>query len=116
MERRLAHGTSLAAPLPIALASAITFAASDKVDWPVVIALAVGSITGAIIGTQLLQVIDKRLLVIIFVVTILATAVRLLLADETTGMAGFAAYAVDPANARRLWTLSEELIGEEFDL
>ena len=38
------------------------------------------------------------------------------LADETTGMAGFAAYAVDPANARRLWALSEELIGEKFDL
>jgi len=37
-------------------------------------------------------------------------------ADETTGMAGFAAYAVEPANARRLWVLSEELIGEKFDL
>jgi len=85
MERRLAHGTSLAATLPIALASAITFAASDKVDWPIVLALAIGSIAGAVLGTQLLQVIDKRLLVIVFVATILATAVRLVLTDETTG-------------------------------
>ncbi|MEM1333113.1 MAG: sulfite exporter TauE/SafE family protein [Actinomycetota bacterium] len=85
MERRKAHGTSLAATLPIALASAVTFAASDKIDWPVVVALAVGSIAGAVLGTQLLQVIDKRALVIVFVVTILATAIRLLLADETTG-------------------------------
>ena len=32
------------------------------------------------------------------------------------GMAGFAAYAVDPANAGKLWALSEDLIGEKFDL
>ena len=85
MERRMAHGTSLAATLPIALASAVTFAASGKVDWPIVVALAVGSIAGAVVGTQLLQVINKRLLVIVFVVTILLTSVRLVLADETTG-------------------------------
>ncbi len=89
MERRLAHGTSLAATLPIAFASAVTFAASDKVDWPVVAALATGAIVGAVVGTHLLQVIDKRVLVIIFVVTILATAVRLVLADETSGRGDF---------------------------
>ena len=85
MERRLAHGTSLAATLPIALASALTFAASGNVDWPVAAALAVGAILGAIVGTYLLQVIDKRLLVIVFVATILLTAIRLALTDETTG-------------------------------
>jgi len=37
-------------------------------------------------------------------------------AEEATGAAGFAAYAVDPASARRLWALSEDLIGEKFDL
>ena len=37
-------------------------------------------------------------------------------AGEATGAAGFAAYAVDPANAGKLWALSEELIGEKFDL
>lgn len=84
MERRLAHGTSLAATFPIALASALTFAASGKVDWPIVAALAIGSIVGAIAGTQLLQIINKRALVIIFVTTILLTAVRLVLTGETT--------------------------------
>ena len=37
-------------------------------------------------------------------------------ADEAGGIAGFADYAVDPEAARALWTLSEELIGEKFDL
>ncbi|MEL6893696.1 MAG: sulfite exporter TauE/SafE family protein, partial [Actinomycetota bacterium] len=85
MERRLAHGTSLAATLPIAFASAVTFAASDQVDWPIVVPLAVGAIAGAVLGTHLLQIIPKRTLVIVFIVTILATAVRLVLADETGG-------------------------------
>ena len=33
MERRLAHGTSLAATLPIAAASLITYLAHGNVDW-----------------------------------------------------------------------------------
>ena len=34
--------------------------------------------------------------------------------DDQDG--GFAAYAVDPESAKRLWTLSEELLGEKFTL
>lgn len=85
MERRLAHGTSLASTLPIAAASTVTFAWSGEVDWAVAAALAAGAALGAVVGTQLLQIIDRRVLVVIFVVTILATAVRMVLADETAG-------------------------------
>ena len=35
--------------------------------------------------------------------------------DEATGDIGYASYAVDPEAARRLWALSEELLGEKFD-
>jgi uncharacterized protein len=85
MERKLAHGTSLAATLPIAAASLVTYAANDNVDWPFAACLAVGAIVGAVVGTHLLQVIPKTPLTIIFIVTILATAVRLLLSDEVVG-------------------------------
>ena len=34
MDQRLAHGTSLAAVLPISMASLLTYAAHDNVDWP----------------------------------------------------------------------------------
>lgn len=85
MDRRLAHGTSLAATLPIATASLITYLAHGNVDWPVALFLATGAIVGAIVGTQLLKVIPKRLLTIIFVVTVLATATRLFLGTDTTG-------------------------------
>ena len=85
MERRLAHGTSLAATLPIAIASLTTYLLQGIVDWAVAACLAVGAIAGAIAGTQLLQVIPKRLLVIVFVVTVLATASRLLLGTDGSG-------------------------------
>ena len=35
MDQRLAHGTSLAAVLPIAVSSTLGYALEDKVDWPV---------------------------------------------------------------------------------
>ena len=66
MERRLAHGTSLAATLPIALASLITYLSHGNVDWPVALFLAIGAIAGAIVGTQLLRVIPKNVLIIIY--------------------------------------------------
>jgi len=36
--------------------------------------------------------------------------------DDPGGPDGVRSYAVDPALARRLWTVSEELVGERFDL
>jgi NAD(P)-dependent dehydrogenase (short-subunit alcohol dehydrogenase family) len=36
-------------------------------------------------------------------------------AEGSGGAGGFAAYAIDPEAAKKLWTLSEDLIGERFD-
>ncbi len=85
MDRRLAHGTSLAATLPIATASLITYVSHGNVDWPVALFLAVGAIGGAIVGTTLLNIIPKNVLIIVFVVTVLATATRLAISTDSTG-------------------------------
>ena len=85
MERRLAHGTSLAATVPVALASLATYSVGGNVDWPVAVCLAVGAICGTIVGTHLLQIIPKKPLTIIFIVVILLTAVRLLVSSEAVG-------------------------------
>jgi uncharacterized membrane protein YfcA len=85
MERRLAHGTSLAATVPVALASLLTYSVEGNVDWAVAASLAIGAIGGTIVGTHLLQVIPKKPLTIIFIVVILLTAVRLLVSTETVG-------------------------------
>lgn len=85
MERKMAHGTSLAATLPVAAASLVTYAVGGNVDWPVAACLATGAIVGAVVGTQLLQVIPRRPLTLVFVAVVLLTAVRLVLATEVTG-------------------------------
>lgn len=87
MDRRLAHGTSLAATLPIAAASLITYVSHGNVDWPVALFLAIGAIGGAIVGTTLLHIIPKNVLIVIFVVTVLATATRLAISTDSTGRA-----------------------------
>jgi uncharacterized protein len=69
MDQRLAHGTSLAAVLPIAVASLIGYTLEGKVDWPVGVLLAIGAVGGAVVGTHVLGYV--------FAGFLLLTAVRL---------------------------------------
>lgn len=85
LERRLANGTSLAATLPIALASLSTYLYNGNVDWAVAGFLASGTVVGAIIGTKLLTILPKRTITIIFIVTVLATAIRLFTTADSAG-------------------------------
>ena len=85
MDRRLAHGTSLAATIPVSLASLAVYSTSGNVDWIVAAFLAGGAVCGALVGTHLLQIVQKKPLTIIFIVVILITAARLLVPTEAIG-------------------------------
>jgi uncharacterized protein len=86
MAQRLAHGTSLAAIVPIAAAGVLGFAIEDSVDWPVAAMLIAGAAVGAVIGTRLLVVLPARSLGFIFVACLLITALRLVFdKSEATG-------------------------------
>lgn len=84
-DQRLAHGTSLTAILPIAVASLLTYVSTDNVDWAVALWLAVGALAGAIAGTSLLAVIPKRALTIAFVTVLAITMIRLLITTDAAG-------------------------------
>jgi len=79
MDQRIAHGTSLAAVLPISAASLVTYWTHDKVDWSVAGWLALGAIMGALLGTRLLHVLPHRTLALGFSTLLIVTAVRLFL-------------------------------------
>jgi uncharacterized membrane protein YfcA len=79
MGQRLAHGTSLAAIIPIAISGVITYAFHHSVDWPVAGLLIVGAIAGALVGTRWLRNLNQRGLRLAFATFLVATAVRLLL-------------------------------------
>jgi uncharacterized protein len=94
MDQRLAHGTSLAAVVPISIASVVTYAAHDNVDWPAALWLSVGAVAGAVVGTKLLHVLPHRTLVMVFAVVVLASAVRLFIATDADGRGSLSAPGV----------------------
>lgn len=77
MRQRRAHGTSLAAIVPIAASGLIGFAVAEAVDWVAAAVLAVGASTGALLGTRALQRIRPRPLRVGFALFLAATAARL---------------------------------------
>lgn len=77
LDQRLAHGTSLAAIIPIAIGGLITFQLAGEVDWVIAGWLIAGSVVGAVIGTELLQHIPRRPLIIAFSALLAVTIVRL---------------------------------------
>lgn len=79
MDQRLAHGTSLAAVLPIAASGLIGFAVEDSVDWPAAVALTIGAMVGAVIGTHALHVLPVSVLARAFAGILLVSAIRLVL-------------------------------------
>lgn len=86
MRQRLAHGTSLAAIMPIAAAGIVGFWLEGSIDWPVAGLLAAAAAAGAVVGTHALQRLEGRALRLGFVVILLVTAGRLFL--ETADRAG----------------------------
>lgn len=87
MDQRLAHGTSLAAVVPISVASLLTYATHDNVDWPAALWLSIGAVAGAVIGTRLLHVLPQRSLGALFSIVLIASAVRLFITTEADGRA-----------------------------
>ena len=78
LDQRRSHATSLAAVLPIAVAGAIGYSASDYVDWNAVAALLVGSIFGALYGVKLLGQVSLKFLQMGFAVLLYLSAMRLI--------------------------------------
>lgn len=93
MDQRMAHGTSLAAVLPISLASLLTYWGHQQVDWPVASWLAVGAVAGSMIGTRLLAVASKRALATIFASVLILSAIRLFVATHGDGRMALTAAA-----------------------
>jgi uncharacterized membrane protein YfcA len=77
MDQRLAHGTSLAAIVPIALAGVAGYAVAGAVDWPVGALLIVGAAVGAVVGTSALRVIPENWLKALFAAFLVLAAARL---------------------------------------
>jgi uncharacterized membrane protein YfcA len=86
MDQRRAHGTSLAAVIPIAAAGVIGYAFQGDIDLSFALFLILGAALGALVGTYLLSVLGGRTLRLAFAALLLAAALRLALpTPEATG-------------------------------
>jgi uncharacterized protein len=79
LPRRLAHGTSLAAVLPVAASGLVGYWTGGKVDWAVAGLLTAGAVVGAVLGTRLLRTVPLRVLAYGFATLLVITAVELFL-------------------------------------
>lgn len=101
--QRFAHGTSLAAIVPIAAAGVGGFAIDGEVDWVVAGLIVVGSTAGAQVGTRLIHRISQHHLRMAFAGLLLVTAVRLVM--ESTRLETVGRGALDVGGAAALAAL-----------
>lgn len=79
--QRLAHGTSLTAIVPIALAGMLGYAVAGEVDLAVALLVAAGGLVGAPLGVAALARLSNRLLQLGFAGVLLLTAVRMVIEE-----------------------------------
>lgn len=77
LDQRMAHGTSLTAIVPIALAGVLGYASGGEVDPVAALLTAAGVLVGTPIGVHLLGHLPERTLRIGFAIVLLLSAIRL---------------------------------------
>jgi len=80
MEDAKARATSVFAILPMVIASGIFYYKSDYIDWNLGIKCAIGGIIGGVIGAKLLKKISARTLRILFVIFLIYTSGKMMMA------------------------------------
>lgn len=84
MNQRLAHGTSLGAIIPIAVAGVAGYAVDHDVDWAAGGLVILGAVVGAMLGARLMGRLPDRTLRLSFAAFLVATAVRLFISTPAT--------------------------------
>jgi uncharacterized membrane protein YfcA len=80
IEDSKARATSVFAILPMVVASGVFYYKNDYVDWNLGIKCAIGGIIGGIIGAKLLKKISTKTLRILFIVFLIYTSVKMIIA------------------------------------
>ena len=78
LPQRSAHATSLVIVIFVAIAALVLYAGRDEVDWSLALALAVGGVAGAQLGTRAMHRLSDSRLRTLFALFLLAVGVRLL--------------------------------------
>lgn len=85
-DQKVASGTSLLAVVPIAIVGMLAYLTAGQVDWAIGIPLAIGMITGGILGSWLLHRLPTMVISWIFIAVLLVVAVRLFFEEPVRGV------------------------------
>ena len=91
LQQKLAHGSALVAGVLLSCAGATLYVIGDNGNFVAAAFVFIGSVTGVLIGTWLLKKIEIRILLYVFLVVLVITAVRLFIGSGNTP--GEAAYS-----------------------
>lgn len=80
LEDAKARATSVFAILPMVIASGIFYYKNDYVNWNLGIKCAIGGIIGGVIGAKLLNKIPTKILRILFIVFLIYTSAKMIIA------------------------------------
>ncbi len=80
IEDAKARATSVFAILPMVITSGIFYYKNNFVDWNLGIKCAIGGVVGGIIGARLLKVVSTKVLKIAFVVFLVYTSFKMIMA------------------------------------
>ncbi len=78
-QRHVAHATSLAAIIVIALSGMAGFAVEGQVNWVVGVGLAIGGVTGAAYGANLMDRLSPRTLRNVFAIVLIVSGLRMVI-------------------------------------
>lgn len=84
-EQKRATGTSLIGVAPIAVVGTIAYATEGHIEWAVSLFLAIGMVAGGLLGSWLLARLHTNVITWIFILVLVAIAVRMLFADPVRG-------------------------------
>lgn len=87
MDQKVASATSLAAIVPATIVGSIAYVLKGEVDLIAALALAIGAVPGALIGTWLLRRINIDILRWLFIAMMVAVAIRMLFLEVERGVA-----------------------------
>lgn len=80
LEDAKARATSVFAILPMVITSGIFYYKNDYVDWNLGTKCAIGGVIGGIIGAKLLKKVSTRTLRIFFIIFLMYTSIKMIMA------------------------------------
>lgn len=78
MKKHKAHATAIAVIFPLTVISAVLYARSGNISWPMALSASLGGVVGGFVGARLLKNLSEKLLGGLFGAALIILAVKMI--------------------------------------